>query len=37
MKYAVMEMEALQRGGFALLRPWEDALAEYIRGWKSTG
>jgi dTDP-4-dehydrorhamnose reductase len=37
MKYAVMEMEALQRGGFALLRPWEDALAEYIRGWKSAG
>lgn len=35
MKYAVMEMEALKLAGFALPRPWEDALAEYIRGWKS--
>jgi dTDP-4-dehydrorhamnose reductase len=35
MKYAVMEMEALQLAGFALPRPWEDALAEYIRGCKS--
>lgn len=30
LKYAVMEMEALQRAGFALPRPWKEALAEYI-------
>ncbi len=34
-KYAVMEMEALKKAGLALPRPWEDALAEYLRGWKS--
>ncbi|HXN25228.1 MAG TPA: NAD(P)-dependent oxidoreductase [Candidatus Dormibacteraeota bacterium] len=32
MKYAVMKMEALKLAGLALPRPWEDALAEYIRG-----
>lgn len=31
LKYAVMEMRALKQGGFSLLRPWEDALADYIR------
>ena len=29
-KYAVMEMAALQRAGFSLPRPWHGALAEYI-------
>jgi len=31
LKYAVMEMEALKRAGFSAPRPWEEALAEYIR------
>jgi len=31
LKYAVMEMAALKRGGFALPRPWHDALADYVR------
>jgi dTDP-4-dehydrorhamnose reductase len=30
LKYAVMEMEALRRGGFTLPRPWQEALAEYV-------
>ena len=29
-KYAVMEMKALQQAGIAPLRPWQDALAEYV-------
>lgn len=33
-KYAVMEMEALQRAGFSVLRSWKDALAEYLDGLK---
>ncbi|HUK31369.1 MAG TPA: NAD(P)-dependent oxidoreductase [Candidatus Acidoferrum sp.] len=33
LKYAVMEMHALQDAGFALPRPWEEALAEYVREW----
>jgi dTDP-4-dehydrorhamnose reductase len=28
--YAVMEMDALKREGFALPRPWTDALREYV-------
>jgi dTDP-4-dehydrorhamnose reductase len=31
LKYAVMEMAALQRAGFALPRPWQEALADYVR------
>jgi len=31
LKYAVMEMEALEKAGFALPRPWQEALAEYVR------
>ena len=31
LKYSVMRMEALQRGGFALPRPWQEALADYIQ------
>ncbi len=31
LKYAVMEMEALQAARFKLPRRWQDALAEYIR------
>jgi dTDP-4-dehydrorhamnose reductase len=31
LKYAVMEMTALRRAGFSLLRPWHEALAEYVR------
>jgi dTDP-4-dehydrorhamnose reductase len=31
LNYAVMAMEALQKAGFALPRPWPEALAEYIR------
>jgi dTDP-4-dehydrorhamnose reductase len=30
LKYAVMEMEALRRAGFALPRPWQEALADYV-------
>lgn len=30
LKYSVMQMEALQRGGFALPRPWQEALADYV-------
>ncbi len=29
-KYAVMEMSALRRAGFALPRLWQDALADYV-------
>jgi dTDP-4-dehydrorhamnose reductase len=31
LKYAVMEMGALRAAGFSLPRPWEEALADYIR------
>ena len=31
LKYSVMALDALQGAGFALPRPWEEALAEYIR------
>lgn len=31
LEYSVMEMQALKQGGFVLPRPWEEALAEYIR------
>jgi dTDP-4-dehydrorhamnose reductase len=30
LKYAVMEMAALRSAGFALPRPWQEALAEYV-------
>ena len=33
LKYTVMEMQALKQAGFAPPRPWEEALAEYIRNW----
>jgi dTDP-4-dehydrorhamnose reductase len=32
LQYAVMEMAALKQGGFALPRPWTEALSEYIQG-----
>jgi dTDP-4-dehydrorhamnose reductase len=35
LKYAVMEMNALRRAGFAPPRPWQEALAEYVRTWRS--
>jgi dTDP-4-dehydrorhamnose reductase len=31
LKYAVMAMDALQNAGFAPPRPWQEALAEYVR------
>jgi dTDP-4-dehydrorhamnose reductase len=31
LKYAVMKMEALRHAGFAFPRPWQEALAEYVR------
>jgi dTDP-4-dehydrorhamnose reductase len=31
LKYAVMEMAALKAAGFSLPRPWQEALAAYIR------
>lgn len=31
LKYAVMALDALQTAGFGLPRPWEEALAEYVR------
>ena len=31
LKYAVMDMQALRQAGIAPPRPWEEALAEYIR------
>jgi len=34
LKYAVMEMAALRRAGFAPPRPWQEALAEYVRTLK---
>jgi dTDP-4-dehydrorhamnose reductase len=30
LKYAVMEMGALRQAGFALPRPWQESLAEYV-------
>jgi dTDP-4-dehydrorhamnose reductase len=30
LKYAVMDMEALRNAGFALTRPWQEALADYV-------
>src|SRR5208282_3074942 len=34
LKYAVMEMEALRHAGFALPRPWQEALADYVHTLK---
>jgi len=31
LQYAVMAMDALQQAGFAPPRPWQDALAEYVK------
>lgn len=31
LKYSVMDFEALQKAGFSLLRPWDDALRDYLR------
>ena len=31
LKYAVMEMRALRQAGFALPRPWQTALADYVK------
>jgi dTDP-4-dehydrorhamnose reductase len=31
LKYSVLAMEALQRGGFSLPRPWQESLADYVR------
>lgn len=33
--YSVMDGAALREAGFALLRPWEEALKDYIRGRQS--
>jgi dTDP-4-dehydrorhamnose reductase len=30
LKFAVMELAALKREGFALPRPWQEALADYV-------
>jgi dTDP-4-dehydrorhamnose reductase len=35
LKYAVMEMDALKQAGFAPPRPWQEALAEYVRTLQS--
>ncbi len=35
LKYAVMEMRALQSAGFELPRPWQEALVEYVRDWQA--
>jgi dTDP-4-dehydrorhamnose reductase len=34
LKYAVLEMGALRRAGFALSRPWQEALADYVHTLK---
>jgi dTDP-4-dehydrorhamnose reductase len=34
LNYSVLEMRALKENGFALPRPWEEALKEYIREWQ---
>ncbi len=34
-RYAVMEMGALREAGFSLPRPWHEALAEYVQGFRS--
>ena len=36
LNYSVMEMRALKQNGFAVPRPWEEALEEYIREWQKT-
>jgi len=35
LKYSVLEMEALRDAGFALPRPWQEALADYVHTLKS--
>ena len=34
LKYAVLEMNALRRAGFALPRPWQESVAEYVQTLK---
>lgn len=34
LNYSVLEMRALRENGFAVPRPWEDALEEYILEWR---
>jgi dTDP-4-dehydrorhamnose reductase len=34
LNYSVLEMRALKENGFAVPRPWEEALKEYIRAWR---
>jgi dTDP-4-dehydrorhamnose reductase len=36
LKYSVLEMRALKQNGFAVPRPWEEALEEYIHEWQKT-
>jgi len=35
LQYAVMAMDALEQAGFAVPRPWQDALAEYVKNTMS--
>jgi len=35
LNYSVMEMRALKQNGFAVPRPWEEALKEYVRAWRA--
>lgn len=35
LQYAVMEMDALKQAGFAPMRPWQEALADYVRAWRA--
>jgi len=34
LKYAVMEMTGLKAAGFALPRPWQEALEDYVHTWR---
>lgn len=37
LKYAVMALDGLRIAGFGLPRPWQEALAEYVRGLDTSG
>jgi len=37
LKYAVMALDGLRTAGFGLPRPWQEALAEYVRGLDISG